>query len=142
MAIVKTNRKGRRVEGAEGSRGEGGEKRRCRRPQGRIEDKYPSALQFGVHLAGLLPCKERALGFSPEDYTWDDAECAIAEEALERGFALAVPVPETYIAQATASITQNLCRNVWVRYDDENHRLILWDREPHEHSKSAGAKEA
>jgi hypothetical protein len=108
-----------------------------------VADQYSTDLPFKVHIVGRLPISLET-GFVPDDpeFYWDDAECAIAEEALNRGYTLSVRVVPDEVAEVTARVCQNLCRNVWVRYDKAAYRLILWDREPHEAlGGSAGAKE-
>lgn len=109
----------------------------------RVTDRYRGALPFEVHHKDELPVSLET-GFRPDDpeFYWDQDIGEIAEAILERGSVLSVRVVPDEVAEVTARVCRNLCRNVWVRYDKAAYRLILWDREPHEVSgKSVGAKE-
>ena len=65
---------------------------------------YESALPFSVHLSGDVDTGHGSgrLG----SWVWSEDECWVANEALHRGFLLAVLCPPECVARATAELLQ------------------------------------
>ncbi len=86
-------------------------------------------LPFEVHRPGAVSQRLRHDAENLAEFVWDHSAQSLAEEALERGSVLSVPVPPECVAQALAIICSHLTCNVYARYDERRHVLILWDQD-------------
>lgn len=105
-------------------------KRKCERERAPVEtEPFAPALPFQVHRPGVAPRSLNADVEDMQDFVWEHAAQSVAEEALERGYVLSVPMPACWAVQATSIICAHLTCNVYARYDEIRHVLILWHQD-------------
>ncbi|HEX9816705.1 MAG TPA: hypothetical protein VGB18_06975 [Candidatus Thermoplasmatota archaeon] len=91
---------------------------------------FPSGLPFTVTDPPSGIGSEHGHGFPESDHRWGNRVCAIAEEALRRGYAISVLLPAEWVADATAVICQNVTEDVHARYYSHENRLVVWSAKP------------